>query len=123
MSKKKSDYFLNICSHYRACVDIVVAGGNLLGTWLDSEEAWCVTQSFLTTTASMCSFFWTFFIPLYLYLSLPSHNLIVAYGETKVFFFSSRGSRPTRIFGYSSGRGSTPQNVFCPPPGAKSALL
>ena len=51
--------------------DFFIAGGNLLGVWLPLSENTttdiCKAQSFVTTCASLWSFFWTTFLSIFMY--------------------------------------------------------
>lgn len=53
--------------------DFLIAGGNLFGVWLpenDRTTSACKAQSFVTTCASLWSFFWTTFLSIFLYTTV-----------------------------------------------------
>ena len=53
--------------------DFLIAGGNLFGVWLpenDRTTAACKAQSFVTTCASLWSFFWTTFLSIFMYTAV-----------------------------------------------------
>ncbi|XP_068698552.1 G-protein coupled receptor 157-like isoform X1 [Montipora foliosa] len=60
---------------YVSIADFLIAGGNIFGTWIpDPEEdgsvVLCKAQSFITTTATLWSFFWTAFLAVFLYMAV-----------------------------------------------------
>lgn len=58
---------------YISIADFFIAGGNLLGVWLvDENSNACKAQSFISTCASLWSFFWTVFLGLYMYTAVAS---------------------------------------------------
>lgn len=54
---------------YISIGDFFIAGGNLVGVWLRPNEnsIACKAQSFVTTCASLWSFFWTTFLAIFMY--------------------------------------------------------
>lgn len=56
---------------YISIADFLIAGGNLLGVWLvDENNNACKAQSFISTCASLWSFFWTVFLGIYMYTAV-----------------------------------------------------
>lgn len=53
---------------YISISDFFIAGGNLYGVWQPRDDSTvCESQSFVTTCASLCSFFWTTFLAIFMY--------------------------------------------------------
>ena len=53
---------------YISISDFFIAGGNLFGLWHPRDNSTvCESQSFVTTCASLCSFFWTTFLAIFMY--------------------------------------------------------
>ena len=53
---------------YISISDFFIAGGNLFGVWQPRDDSTvCRSQSFVTTCASLCSFFWTTFLAIFMY--------------------------------------------------------
>lgn len=53
---------------YISISDFFIAGGNLFGVWQPRADfTVCKSQSFVTTCASLCSFFWTTFLAIFMY--------------------------------------------------------
>lgn len=53
---------------YISISDFFIAGGNLFGVWQRRDDSTvCESQSFVTTCASLCSFFWTTFLAIFMY--------------------------------------------------------
>lgn len=53
---------------YISIGDFFIAGGNLFGVWQPKDDSVvCESQSFVTTTASLWSFFWTTFLAIFMY--------------------------------------------------------
>lgn len=67
---------------YISISDSVVAASYMFGVLLpeNANSTACVTQSFLSTAANLCSFFWTLFMAIYLYAAVarqtPAHNFL-----------------------------------------------
>ena len=53
---------------YISISDFFIAGGNLFGVWQPRDDSTvCKSQSFVTTCASLWSFFWTTFLAIFMY--------------------------------------------------------
>lgn len=53
---------------YISMGDFFIAGGNLFGVWRRRDDSTvCKSQSFVTTCASLWSFFWTTFLAIFMY--------------------------------------------------------
>lgn len=53
---------------YISIGDFFIAGGNLFGVWQPKDDSTvCKSQSFVTTCASLWSFFWTTFLAIFMY--------------------------------------------------------
>lgn len=53
---------------YISIADFFIAAGNLLGIWeADENDRVCKAQSFVTTCASLWSYFWTTFLGVFMY--------------------------------------------------------
>lgn len=53
---------------YISISDFLIAGGNLYGVWNPRDDSiTCESQSFVTTCASLWSFFWTTFLAIFMY--------------------------------------------------------
>ena len=67
---------------YISISDSVVAASYMFGVLLpeNANSTACVTQSFLSTAANICSFFWTLFMAIYLYAAVarqtPAYNFL-----------------------------------------------
>ena len=67
---------------YISIADSVVAASYMIGVLLPDNEnsTACVTQSFFSTAANLCSFFWTLFLSIYLYAAVarltPAKNFL-----------------------------------------------
>lgn len=57
---------------YISIADCVVVGSYLFGTFMppNTDSVACITQSFLSTTANLWSFFWTTFLAIFLYTTI-----------------------------------------------------
>ena len=71
---------------YISIADSVVAGSYMFGALLpqDTNSTACITQSFLSTTANLCSFFWTLFMAIFLYATVAKQSPLTA---QKMFWF------------------------------------
>lgn len=71
---------------YICIADFLIAGSNLFGMWRgDAGEVLCKAQSFVTTTASLWSFFWTAFLAIFLYITVAKKKRNIAELCLKVF--------------------------------------
>ena len=53
---------------YISISDFFIAGGHLFGVWHRRDDSSvCKSQSFVSTCASLCSFFWTTFLAIFMY--------------------------------------------------------
>ena len=76
---------------YISIADLFIAGSNLVGVWHRHSEpdgkrdVLCEAQSFVTTTASLWSFFWTTFLAAFMYMTVAKKKRNKAEIMLKVF--------------------------------------
>ena len=72
---------------YISFADFCIAGGTLVAVWHGSAggNKLCIAQSFVTTTASLWSFFWTTFLAAYMYTTVVKKQRKKAQIMFKVF--------------------------------------
>ena len=72
---------------YVSVADFLIAGSNLYGLWIEKHsESECKAQSFVTTCASLCSFFWTTFLAVFMYVTVAQKKASTAQKMLKGFF-------------------------------------
>ncbi|XP_068698554.1 G-protein coupled receptor 157-like [Montipora foliosa] len=72
---------------YISFADFCIAGGTLVALWHGSAgvNKLCIVQSFVTTTASLWSFFWTTFLAAFMYMTVVKKQRKKAQIMFKVF--------------------------------------
>ena len=72
---------------YISIADFIIAGSDLVGVWHQHTESdvLCKAQSFVTTTACLCSFFWTTFLAAFMYMTVAKKKRNKAEIMLKVF--------------------------------------
>ena len=85
---------------YISMADFLIAGGNLLGFWIfhaqlsidnDVLNKVCEGQSFVTSTATLWSFFWTVYLAIFLYMVVVKKQRRIAEKSMKIFHFFAWG--------------------------------
>ena len=85
---------------YISMADFLVAGGNLFGFWIrqaqlssesDILHKLCEGQSFVTSIATLWSFFWTGFLAIFLYMVVVKKQRRIAETYMKIFHFFAWG--------------------------------
>lgn len=93
---------------YISVADFLIAGGYLTGAWQndhgDGGIVLCKAQSFVSTTASLWSFFWTTFLAIYLYVTIVRKQRDKAETLLKAFHFIAWGI-PLILVGTALGLG------------------
>ena len=92
---------------YISVADFLIAGGYLTGAWQNHGEGGivlCKAQSFVSTTASLWSFFWTTFLAIYLYVTIVRRQRDKAETLLKAFHFIAWGI-PLILVGTALGLG------------------
>lgn len=68
--------------------DFFIAGSYLFGTWFHTDStSRCRAQSFVSSTASLWSFFWTAFLAIFMYITVAKKQRSKAEILLKVFHF------------------------------------
>lgn len=108
---------------YISMADFLTAGGNLLGFWInraklscdkDFLKTLCEGQSFVTSTATLWSFFWTVFLAIFLYMVVVKKQRRIAETSLKIFHFFAWGV-PLVLVGTALGLqklGTRPDNFY-----------
>ncbi|XP_065842657.1 uncharacterized protein [Oscarella lobularis] len=93
---------------YLSLADYFVATGNVVGAVFQCEvmssQSSGEIQSFVNTFATMCSYFWTTFIAVYLYVTIVKANLALADRLVRVFHFVG-WTVPALVTGIAMGVG------------------
>ena len=95
---------------YISVADFLIAGSYLTGVWQrnhvhgDGGEDFCQAQSFVSTTASLWSFFWTAFLAIFLYVTIVKKLRDKAERLHKAFHFIAWGI-PLVLVGTALGLG------------------
>ena len=81
---------------YISIADFFTAAGNLFSLFYtvdlkNLEDPTCVVQSFVTTTSCLCSFFWTTYLGLYLFLTVARRQTRIADNLMLVFHITAWG--------------------------------
>jgi len=74
--------------------DFFIAGSYLFGTWFHTDmyrTTSCIAQSFVSSTASLWSFFWTAFLAVFMYITVAKKQRSKAEILLKVFHFIGWG--------------------------------
>ena len=74
--------------------DFITASGNvmtILRPHLTRSDELCMGQSFVTTTSTLCSFFWTSYLGLYLFLSFVRRHFRLAENLLLIFHITAWG--------------------------------
>lgn len=96
---------------YISIADFLIAAGNLLGFWIhhaqlssknDFFDKLCEGQSFVTTTASLWSFFWTVYLAIFLYMVVVKKQRMIAEKSMTIFHFFAWGI-PLALVGTALG--------------------
>ena len=108
---------------YISMADFLIAGGNLLGFWIfraqlscdkDFLKTLCEGQSFVSSTATLWSFFWTVFLAIFLYMVVVKKQRRIAEKSLKIFHFFAWGV-PLVLVGTALGLqrlGTRPDNFY-----------
>ncbi|KAL9968578.1 hypothetical protein ACROYT_G020687 [Oculina patagonica] len=90
---------------YISIGDFFIAGGNLFGIWQSRDDSTvCKSQSFVTTCASLWSFFWTTFLAIFMYTVVAMKQSKKA--ETMLKFYHIIGwGVPLAVTGTALGLG------------------
>ena len=70
---------------YISVADFFTAVGTILGLWSSTNKTVCAVQSAIGTLAVLCSFFWTVFMAVYLYVAISRKNTRAAQNLMMVF--------------------------------------
>lgn len=90
---------------YISIGDFFIAGGNLFGVWQPRDDSTvCRSQSFVTTCASLWSFFWTTFLAIFMYTVVVKKKTNKAETMLKFYHFIGWGV-PLAITGTALGLG------------------
>lgn len=108
---------------YISMADFLIAAGNLLGFWIhhaqfssnnDFFNKLCEGQSFVTTTASLWSFFWTVYLAIFLYMVVVKKKRMIAEKSMTIFHFFAWGI-PLALVGTALGLqklSTRPDSIF-----------
>ena len=70
---------------YISVADFFTACGTIMGVWSARYASVCLVQSIIGTFSVTCSFFWTVFMAVYLYVSIARQNMSTAQCLMPVF--------------------------------------
>ena len=91
---------------YISISDFFIAGGNLFGVWQPRDDSTvCKSQSFVTTCASLWSFFWTTFLAIFMYTVVVKKQANKA-GTMLTFYHIIGWGVPLIITGTALGLGT-----------------